>query len=315
MSPYKRLTLEARALISAMRSIPILQKRMAEHLGYSEAAISQELKRNSNIKGYYNHQEAQNQTKLRQKRKYKKPVQDSAVVQEFVLKHLKDRRSPKQIEIMARRKNLQVSKSTIYNFIERNPELKKYRKHRKYRKHSLRLSSRHGIPNRIGIERRPKESTERLEIGHLEMDFIVGSGQSGYILSARDRKIRYPFLIKLENKSEDSTRRAIENYLISWGAKTFSTDNDKSFVCHTVIASLYNVLTYFTRPGAPYEKGSIEQLNKEARVFFPKKTDLRTVNQADLDRVVEILRNTPMKCLDWRTPEEALQEEISCDTG
>ena len=54
----------------------------------------------------------------------------------------------------------------------------------------------------------------------------------------------------------------------------------------------------------------MEQLNKELRVFYPKGTDFSKVTQADLDKVSELLRDTPMKVLNWKTPRESFQEEI-----
>jgi len=102
--------------------------------------------------------------------------------------------------------------------------------------------------------------------------------------------------------------------IVSW-TKSFSTDNDKSFVGHSVIKALTGVPTYFNKPSAPYEKGAIEQLNKELRVYHPKGTDFNNVTQSDLDQIVENLRTAPMKCLNWMTPEEALQRELQFDTS
>jgi len=104
------------------------------------------------------------------------------------------------------------------------------------------------------------------------------------------------------------------NLIASW-TKSFSIDNDKSFVGHSAIKALTGVPTYFTRPSAPYEKGAIEQLNKELRVYHPKGTDFSNVTQAELDQIAENLRTVPMKCLDWLTPAEALQRELQLDTS
>jgi IS30 family transposase len=86
---------------------------------------------------------------------------------------------------------------------------------------------------------------------------------------------------------------------------SLSTDNDKSFAFHELLEGITETKTYFTRPAAPYEKGSIENLNKGIRVFYPKKTDFSKVTQEDLEQVAVILRNTPMKVLGWKTPQEA----------
>ena len=50
-------------------------------------------------------------------------------------------------------------------------------------------------------------------------------------------------------------------------------------------------------------------------MFYPKGTDFSKVTQADLDKVSELLRDTPMKVLNWKTPRESFQEEFSLDSS
>lgn len=225
-----------------------------------------------------------------------------------------ERRSPEQISRLAKRENIQVSRSSIYNYINANKHLKKYRKHKKYRRRH-KLTSRDGIPDRVSIKERPEAAQERLEYGHCEMDFVIGSGSLDCVLSLRDRKTRYPILLKLKDKTELSTYSSLIKVLNPFRKKSLSTDNDKSFVCHRTMKSQIGIQTYFTKPSAPYEKGSVEQLNKELRVFYPKGTDFAKVTQLDLDRVTEILKNTPMKVLDWKTPKEVFEEEFCLDSS
>lgn len=128
----------------------------------------------------------------------------------FIKDELKKRRSPEQIARLAKREGLQVSRSAIYNFINANPKLKRYRKHKKYWKHNHQVSSRHGIPDRVSIKERPEKANTREEFGYLEIDFVIGSVSRSCILSGRERKTRYPFLIKLENKTELLITEAIK---------------------------------------------------------------------------------------------------------
>jgi len=313
MSQYKRLTLEKRQNIALMLIFNPFQYRIAEQIGCSQSAISQELSRNSNKTGY-NPREAQNLTDSR-RRTYQKPILGDEKIQNFIEVELKKRRSPMQISKLAEREGLKLSKSSIYNYFDLNPRLKKYRKHKKYWRRSRQITSRHGIPDRISISARSEAANNREEFGHLEKDFVIGSGSTDCILSARERKTRYPFFIKLPNKTEFLTTKAIKLNLIFDWVKSYSTDNDKSFVGHSVIKSMTGIQTYFTRPAAPYEKGAIEQLNKELRVYYPKGTDFSKVSQADLDEIANNLRTVPMKVLGWRTPQEALDAELILDSS
>ena len=311
MSQYKRLTRDSRLVISTMRLQPTYQYRIAEQIGVSQSAVSQELSRNS-VHGIYDHEKADLLAKARKKRT--KTVLGNSKIQEFVKEKLKERKSPEQISRLALEEGMQVSRSSIYNYINANKELKKYRKHKKYRKRH-KLSSKHGIPDRVSIKNRPEEADKRSEYGHCEMDFVIGSGSLDCVLSLRDRKTRYPLFLKLKDKTELSTYSNLIKVLEPLKIKTLSTDNDKSFVCHTAIKRQTGIQTYFTKPAAPHEKGSVEQLNKELRVFYPKGTDFSKVTQADLDRVSELLRDTPMKVLNWKTPREVFQEEFSLDSS
>lgn len=309
MNSYKRLTRDDRLTIAIMIQFATFQQRMAEQIGCSQSTISQELARNS-IDGEYDPQSAQYLADSR-KIQRSKPVLNDKETMDFIKQELKLRRSPEQIAKLAKRKGIQVGKSSIYKYINQNPELKKYRKNKKYRKRSKYQASKHGIPDRVSIKERPEKANTREEFGHVEIDFVISShGSTACVLSGRERKTRYPFFIKLENKSEMLTTEAIKSNLIKEWTKSFSTDNDKSFVGHSVIRSMTGIPTYFTAPAAPYEKGAIEQLNKELRVYFPKGTDFRRVNQNDLDGVAKNLRTAPMKCLGWMTPEEALEKEL-----
>jgi IS30 family transposase len=46
------------------------------------------------------------------------------------------------------------------------------------------------------------------------------------------------------------------------------------------------------------------------RQYFPKRTDLRVHTLADLQAVEEPLNHRPRKTLGWRTPAEALNEQL-----
>lgn len=312
MSTYKRLTRDDRIKIASMRLFNPNQYRIAEQIGCSQSAISQELSRNS-IEGVYDFHKAQDLTKSRKKERIKPTLGDPKIL-DFIKQKLIKRRSPEQISKLAEEEGLVVKKSSIYNYINKNPELKKYRKHKKYRKRSQNQTSKHGIPDRLSIKERPESVNNRKEFGHLEIDFVIGSGSPVVILSGRERLTRYPFFIRLENKTELLTTEAIKNNLILEWTKSFTTDNDKSFVGHSAIRSMTGIPTYFTAPAAPYEKGAIEQLNKELRVYFPKGTDFSKVSQKELDQVAANLRTAPMKCLNWMTPQQALDKELALNS-
>jgi IS30 family transposase len=47
------------------------------------------------------------------------------------------------------------------------------------------------------------------------------------------------------------------------------------------------------------------------RQFFPKGTDLSDISQTELSDVARLMNQRPGKTLGWRTPEEAMAEELA----
>ncbi len=60
-----------------------------------------------------------------------------------------------------------------------------------------------------------------------------------------------------------------------------------------------------------YRRGSNESTNGLLRQFFPKGTDLSTISQTELNDVARLMNQRPRKALGWKTPEEAMAEELA----
>ena len=63
-------------------------------------------------------------------------------------------------------------------------------------------------------------------------------------------------------------------------------------------------------PQAPWQKGSVENLNKRARQYLPRDTPISTLSGRDMKAICERLNEIPRKCLGWRTPTEAFAKEL-----
>ena len=55
----------------------------------------------------------------------------------------------------------------------------------------------------------------------------------------------------------------------------------------------------------------INRLTLEVRQFMPKGTDLSDASQTWLNDVAALMNNRPRKTLGWKTPAEAMAEEMA----
>jgi IS30 family transposase len=77
---------------------------------------------------------------------------------------------------------------------------------------------------------------------------------------------------------------------------------------HERTNSELGVSSYFCKPYHRWEKGSIENRNGILRRYFPKKHEWRLTTQKEIDKVVNRINATPMKCLGFKTPAEVFAE-------
>jgi IS30 family transposase len=234
-------------------------------------------------------------------------------LKKYVLEKLKEHWSPIAI---AGRWSLEhpgnsITKEAIYAWIYSPagialglPKLLPYAKSKRGRIRAKKPKSH--IPNRVSVHVRPEVINNRLELGHMEGDLIFNSGsQSSNILTLIDRKSRFVMLTKNDSKKTDAVIEAVSCCLKKLGAKSATFDNGSEFSSHTKLNKQHGIETYFCDPGAPWQKGSVENMNKQIRRFLPFKMKANDVTQEMADNVASILNNMPRKILGFMTPLEA----------
>lgn len=68
--------------------------------------------------------------------------------------------------------------------------------------------------------------------------------------------------------------------------------------------------TWFCDPSSPWQKGTVENTNRRARRWLPRKRDIRSMTDQDMKEICDRLNNTPRKCLGWKTPAEVFREKM-----
>ena len=153
------------------------------------------------------------------------------------------------------------------------------------------------------------------EFGHWELDSVVsGGGNKGCFSTFLERKSR----LYVAYVGNDRTSKTMENAInklfesLPKGAlKSATTDRGKEFACHTNIKQQLHIPVYFADAYAPWQRGSNENSNGLLREFYPKKTDLGQVTQAELKHKLELINHRPRKCLGWKSATQAFLQEVS----
>jgi IS30 family transposase len=309
---YHHLTTFERGRIQELLSLGYSHRRIAQKLHRHRSCIDRELRRNATSNSYVC-EAAQSAYDTRRKNSVPKGKRTDdlvAIIEDKLLATW----SPEQI---ANTVTLGlISFKTIYNWLYSGKLSKTsvtvLRQKGKRRKAEKRGKFSMGTP----ISERPKEVKDRIVFGHWELDSMVSSrGESkGCFATFVERKSRLYTAFKTPDRTAASMQTAITqlyNMLPKGVFKTGTTDRGKEFACHTAIQAQLGFTLYFADAYSSWQRGSNENSNGLLREFYPKKTNLALVPQADLTRNLFLINSRPRKCLEWKSPIQVFLHEVA----
>jgi IS30 family transposase len=171
------------------------------------------------------------------------------------------------------------------------------------------------IPGQVLISERPAEVEDRAVPGHWEGDLIVGTTSSASAIGTLvERRTRFVMLLHLPaGHGADAVADAMTGAMAGLPAalrRSLTWDQGSEMTGHAKITLATDLDVYFCDPHSPWQRGSNENTNGLLRQYFPKKTNLAVHSREHLDAVAAELNARPRKTLGWKTPAEALQEEL-----
>jgi len=271
-------------------------------LGRSPNTISRELAKNR-VNGVYNAKKAQQkryQRRWRAKRQCLKVAMDSFLVN-FVESKLEKKWTPKSISGYLRREiGITCSAKAIYKYVEqRGLEYQLFWRWNK-RKGGPKRQKHKGVPdNRKYIEERPDTTNQ---VGHYELDFIVSKYSPYVLLVATDRLTRHSLVRKLPNRKRSTISQAFSDMFSGISVKSITTDNDIAFKHWLELETIIQAPIYFCHPYHSWEKGLVENTNRWVRCFVPKRRDIASVTQEDLDEIHAFLNDRPREVIGFQIP-------------
>lgn len=197
----------------------------------------------------------------------------------------------------------------VYNWInEGKIKLSKedlcYKKHRSS-KSNMMSHTKWNLDNKtvLPISLRPKYINKRDEIGHLEIDSILGKrNEYGSIISIVDRCSRRVWLIKAEYKNEYYINKIIYDFIIRNEilVKSITVDNGLEFNVLGITAKKLGVKLYKCDPYCSFQRGTNERTNALVRRFIPKGSSMKYVSQYYLDNICFEINSMPRKLFDYK---------------
>ena len=169
-------------------------------------------------------------------------------------------------------------------------------------------------PESLRILHRPEEIEGRLVPGHWEGDLIKGAFNRSAVGTVVERKTRYLIPSKMHGCTAAAALEGFTRQMKRLPAalrKSMTYDRGSEMACHPELARRLKIDIWFCDPHAPWQRGSNENTNGLLRQFFPKGTDLSGISQTQLNDVARLMNQRPRKTLGWKTPEEAMAEELA----
>ncbi len=291
---YKQLTAEKKAQIDILLTHGLSMRKVAEILGISHSTIS---RYKSGI--------------------YKKRKIDITKKYDIFLQYLYSHYNYKtcSIEVCVHKfKKSYINAPSpnvkqVYNWINEG-KIKLTKKDLCYKKHKSNRSSmmshtKWNFDNKtvLPISLRPKYINKRDELGHLEIDSILGlKKEYSSIISIVDRCSRRVWLIKAEYKNEYYIDKLIYNFLLKNEVlvKSITVDNGLEFDALGLTAKKLGVKLYKCDPYCSFQRGTNERTNALVRRFIPKGSSMKFVSQVYLDEICFEINSMPRKLFDYK---------------
>ena len=93
--------------------------------------------------------------------------------------------------------------------------------------------------------------------------------------------------------------------------RSITNDRGQEFSDATRIEKKMGITVFYSDSYSWYQPGTNENRIGVLRRYLPKGSDLSALHWKQLKRIEFEINNIPMKCLDWRTPYEAMLKK-SC---
>jgi len=310
---YNQITREERYQIAALRQAGLWPAEIGRRLGRHRSTISRELARNrSPWDGGYRPSKAQEQAngrRSRSRRNRRFEGDDWRRVEQLLRRDW----SPEQVAgRLVKHGDLSISHETIYRYVwadrAKGGDLHRHLRcaTKKRRKRYGRYDSRGRLAGKRMITERPASVEKRRQMGHWEIDTVMGQGNEHCIVTLVERATGYVQIGKLGARTMEEAARKTTELVKKYPGRfeTITSDNGTEFHSYKKVEQATGVRYYFANPHHSWERGTNENTNGLVRQYLPKRKSMARVSQHDCNVIAKKLNSRPRKRYGYDTPEE-----------
>jgi IS30 family transposase len=105
---------------------------------------------------------------------------------------------------------------------------------------------------------------------------------------------------KLPNRKRSTISTAFSDMFGGVTVKSITIDNDIAFRHWTELEAIIQAPIYFCHPYHSWKKGLVENTNRWIRCFVPKRRDIASVTQEDLNEIHAFLNDRPREVIRFK---------------
>jgi IS30 family transposase len=300
-------------------------RSIAARLGRHRCTVYAELNRNGGARTYCATRAQARADQERSRPKRPKLVADPALAA-YVTKRLEAKDSPMTISIELARGTHgtvgSISHETIYQAIyrrsggldrglRRNLHLKRGTRRRRNR---TKATAAHSLGDFNPIRSRPAIAAERVEVGHLEGDLIVGANNQSALITLFDRKSRRLWLQSVASKTAAAT---LESMLVLLRRipvrfrRTLTWDQGAEIARHKELAKRRHIDIYIADARSPWQRPTNENGNALVRRYVGKGTDLKRFTPRQLRTIENRINTTPRRIHNWASANDIYNHAVA----
>lgn len=299
---HTELSLRERRAIEDMLNAQVSVSEIAVEIGRHRSTVYREIKRNRylddelpNLNGYYG-MTAQRSSAQRRARRCKLVRFED--LRQHVIKLLEIGWSPEQIagRLQHDGQALRVSHETIYAYVygpDGQPEgLARYLPHRRKKRQPRRRRTPRGLvfPPDRSIHERPDYVKTRETFGEWEGDLMIFERDQGKtnVASLVERKTRFAVLFRNNDRSTTHLMNRLMDVMAPLpqpARKSITFDRGIEFRNWRKLKPGIGTEAWFCDPQAPWQKGSVENLNKRARRYLPRDAPVAALSNRDMKSI------------------------------